>query len=113
MCKSNPVYSASAETPYFVYDSLNNEFSYFATGKERDIHAEFIISEYLDDAWDEEVTNVVAGKITATAAMVDVQNQVGEIDADGLDEAGEWWPDCDYKCNYKLMPLDYSPPKIN
>ena len=45
--------------------------------------------------------------------MVDLVHPDGEIDEEGLDEASEYWDGSyDYKCNYKLMPLDYVEPTI-
>jgi hypothetical protein len=43
--------------------------------------------------------------VTHRATEIDVVRPVGEIDEDGCDEAGEYWPntDCEYKCNYALQ----------
>ena len=68
------------------------------------------IKGYLDDGWSEDVTGVCAGKITHRAKMCDQVFPVGELDEDGLDEAGEPWdPDWGYKCNYKMMPTEPAP----
>ena len=60
--------------------------------------------EYLEDGWSEDVTSICVGRITHRAKMCDQVFPEGEIDEDGLDEAGEPWdPDCVYKCNYKMI----------
>lgn len=65
------------------------------------------IKGYLVDEWSEEVTGVCAGKITHRAKMCDQVFPDGEINDDGVDEAGDYWdPDCDYKCNYKMLPVE-------
>lgn len=65
------------------------------------------IQNYLEDGWSEEVTGVCVGEITHRAKMCDQVFPVGEIDADGNDEAGEHWnPEWAYKCNYKMLPIE-------
>ena len=80
---------------YEVFETLNEALD---AANER-------TQEYLDDTWNEEVTSVCVGRITHRAKMCDQVYPVGEIDEDGLDEAGDYWdPDWGYKCNYKMMP---------
>ena len=63
------------------------------------------IHGYLSDCWSEEVTGICAGQITHRAKMCDQVFPEGEINDDGIDEAGDYWdPDCEYKCNYKMLP---------
>ena len=65
------------------------------------------IHGYLQDAWSEEVTGICAGQITHRAKMCDQVFPEGEIDEDGRDHAGDYWdPDCEYKCNYKMLPVE-------
>ena len=68
------------------------------------------IPNYLGDGWSEDVTSVCVGKITHRAKMCDQVFPDGEIDEDGIDEAGEYW-DSDYgcKCNYKMLPVGKNP----
>ena len=69
------------------------------------------IQGYLEDAWSDEVTSVCAGKITHRAKMCDQVFPDGEIDEEGLDESGALWdPDCEYKCNYKMLPVKKQSP---
>lgn len=64
------------------------------------------IQNYLEDGWSEEVTGVCVGEITHRAKMCDQVFPDGEIDADGNDEAGEYWdPDWEYKCGYKMLTV--------
>lgn len=71
------------------------------------------IQGYLGDAWSEEVTGVCVGKITHRAKMCDQVFPDGEIDEDGIDEAGEYWDsDIDCKCNYKMLPAESNYPAL-
>lgn len=89
---------------FFVY-CPDGGFQVFETLDEALDEANERVQGYLGDGWSEEVTGVCAGKITHRAKMCDQVFPDGEIDEDGLDEAGEpWGPDCDYKCNYKMFP---------
>jgi hypothetical protein len=91
---------------FFVY-CPNLGFEVFETLDDALDDANERTQEYLDDTWNEEVTSVCVGRITHRAKMCDQVYPVGEIDEDGLDEAGEPWdPDYDYKCNYKMMPTE-------
>lgn len=65
------------------------------------------IQGYLADSWSEEVTSVRVGRITHRAKMCNQVFPDGDINEDGIDEAGEPWdPDIDYKCNYKMLPVE-------
>ena len=71
------------------------------------------IKGYLVDGWSEEVTNVCVGKITHRAKICDEVFPDGEIDEDGIDEAGEYWdPDFDCKCNYKMIANPQQAPEV-
>lgn len=100
-------WEASPNRPYFVYDPDGDGFIYYATEEERDDAAKAVIEVYLQDKWDEQVTNIVAGKLTHTAKQTDVQHKppADELDEDGIDGEGESWDGIDYRCNYELLPL--------
>lgn len=70
--------------------------------------ANSIIPNYLDEGWSEDVTGVFVGTITHAATMCDKIERAGEVDEDGYDEDGEHWadPDWDYKCDYKMRPVE-------
>ncbi len=101
-------FNPSRECPYFVCDPGGDGFSYFPTEDERDDFAESCIQAYLDDGWDEEVENVVAGVMTHFAKQVDRVDRPpqSEIDEEGFDgEGNDWGNDFTFLCRYELLPL--------
>lgn len=91
---------------FFVYCN-DSGFELFETLDDALDAANERIQGYLEDAWSDEVTSVCAGKITHRAKMCDQVFPDGEIDEEGLDESGELWdPDCEYKCDYKMLPVE-------
>lgn len=91
---------------FFVYCNESG-FDCFETLDEALDEASERTQDYLVDGWSEEVTSVCVGKITHRAKMCDQVFPDGEIDEDGRDEAGDYWdPDCDYKCNYKMLSVE-------
>ena len=94
------------EKPYFVLNPEGDGITYFETIEERDKFAEKCIRGYLGDTWDEEVVNVVAGVITHSAQEVDRQDRPTELDEEDCDEEGNYWADYEYKCNFKMLPVD-------
>lgn len=110
-CRNHP----TPEHRFFLYDP-NDGITFWRTEEERDKAAETAIDSYLDDdEWNEEVLGVVAGVVTHHTVEIDRVDKIGELDDDGYDEAGEYWPnnDCDYKCNHALKPLDTTSPSGN
>lgn len=98
----------SAEFRYFIFDPQNGDFAYFRTAEDRDAAADWIIQSYLDDGWDEEVENVIAGEVTHTCEKVNVADRPpeDEIDGEGHDQNGDYWAEeWGYKCNYELKPF--------
>lgn len=94
---------------FFVY-CPDGGFEVFETLDDALDSADARIHGYLSDCWSEDVTGVCTGKITHRAKMCDQVFPDGEIDDDGIDDAGELWdPDCDYKCNYKMLPVEQNP----
>ena len=95
-----------AEHPYFVYDSQGDGFMYFQSESCRDDHARDVISSYMNDGWDEEVVNIVAGKLTHTTLMTKKVDRPDAIDEDGWDQDGQYWDDdWSYRCDYELLKL--------
>jgi hypothetical protein len=93
---------------FWLYSPEGDGLTFWRTAKERDDYAETEIRTYLDDnQWFEEVEGVCAGTCTHVTRQCDVVEPVGDIDEDGYDEAGEFWPDQDAacKCDYKLTPI--------
>ena len=93
--------------PYFVFDPQGDGFSYFETVEERDTFTKGVIDNYLDDTWDDEVSDIIAGVITHSVVQTDRTDRPADddIDEDGLDGDGAYWEaDLEYRCNYKLNP---------
>jgi len=89
-------------------DCPSDGTTFYATAAERDAAAKKIIQAHLQEReWSEDVTCVYAFKVTHLTEAVDVIHRQGEIDDDGCDETGEYWPnaDADTMCNYELKPL--------
>ena len=106
--KIDKKYNPDKDYPYFLYNPEGNGFEYFRTKELRDNCASDEVQAYLDDAWDEQVTDIVVGKVTGQSSMVDVETQTGEIDEEGCDESGEYWNgDYEYRCNYEIKPLGF------
>lgn len=92
---------------YFSY-CPEDGFDTHETLEDALLNANDIIPNYLDEGWSEDVTGVFVGTITHTATMCDKVERAGEVDEDGYDTEGEHWadPDWDYKCNYKMLPIN-------
>ena len=104
-----PSWTIDKNKPYFVNDPEGDGMSYFACKESRDNFAEDCIREYLDDGWMEEGVNVISGEVTHRATMVDRQSRPEDLDEEGCDELGNFWPeDFDFICNYIMKPLTES-----
>ena len=96
--------------PYFVFDPQGDGFSYFETSEERDIFTKGAIDNYLDDMWDDEVTDIVVGKITHKVIQTNRTERPScdDLDEEGVDSEGFYWGgDISYVCDYKLFPCVY------
>lgn len=67
----------SQEYRFFIYDPAGWGFKYYRSAADRDACSDAIIQAYLDDGWDEEVENVVAGEVTHTCQKVNVEHRHG------------------------------------
>lgn len=98
-----------SEYRFFLYDP-ENDFMYFKTATERDNAAYSVIRTNLDDCWAEEVKQIVAGEITHHTVRCNVELRPKREDYDNSedweDALGEFGGDWDYKCDYKIAPLD-------
>jgi hypothetical protein len=102
---NNIRYTPSATHLYGLCDPEGDGITFYKSAKERDEAAKKAIKAYPGESgWLEEVTSIFAFMVTHCATEIDVVRPVGEIDEDGCDEVGEYWPntDCEYKCNYAL-----------
>ena len=112
--KIDKKYNPDKDYPYFLYNPEGNGFEYFRTKELRDNCASDEVQAYLDDAWDEQVTDIVVGEVTGQASMVDVEVKPTTTDEEGVDGEGSYWPDdCDCRCDYKVMPVGFVCPSTN
>ena len=112
MTEKNYTYCPDAEHSFFLYDPEGDGFMYFKTAEERDAASHDVIQQYLDDGWSEEVEQVIAGEVTHHTVMRDVEISPKREEYDNDEEyddalaefggCGDW----DYKCNYKLAPIN-------
>lgn len=98
----------SASHRFFLYDPLGNGFLYYPSVEARDAAHQGIIQSYLDDAWNEEVEQIVAGEVTHTCEQVGREERpdASELNAEDCDRAGKYWGDWQYTCDYALFPLE-------
>lgn len=98
----------SATHLYGLHDPNGEGFTFHKSQEDRDAYAREVIEEYLiEGEWSDEVTGIFAFAVTHRATATDVVEKKGELDEDGYDENGEYWPDndADCKCNYALKPI--------
>ena len=96
----------SKEYPWFVFNG--EDFYYYKTEAEALKSSEEETQSFmLDDEWSEDVTNVIVGKVTATAVQVERVDRPddSEIDEQGYDDEGRNWSEFNYYCNYKCQPM--------
>lgn len=101
----------SPDHKFFLY-CPNTGMNFYETEQQRDEAAKIVIDSYLDeDGWDDEVQLICAGVVSHYVTETDRLDRVGELDEEGYDEAGEYWPedDIDCKCGYALMPASEDP----
>ena len=93
------------EKTFFVYDPETNEFLTFETADERDISANDLIDNALeDDGWLDSVEQIAVGQLSHRVKQTNLVPRPDDIDPDtGCCGEGEYWPDgISYKCNYEL-----------
>jgi hypothetical protein len=92
--------------PWFSYDPQSDGMVFFETEKEARADAQRCVDLSLDEFWSEDVDRICYGRVTHAATQVDRIDRPESLDEDGHDEDGEYWPsDCEFKCNYELLPL--------
>jgi hypothetical protein len=90
---------------FFIYDPEGWGFRYFDSPESRDAAKDSIIQSYLDESWDESVSQIVAGEVTHTCEAIGVQHRPEELDGEGCDGEGTYWGDHDTRCDYDLLAL--------
>lgn len=100
---------------YFLHDPESGMF-FFGTEKERDEYADKAIQGYMDeDGWHEDVTGIIAGKVTHSTKETDRVDRPADedIDEEGCDGEGSYWGDMGFKCNYRLVGMDSAQVALN
>jgi hypothetical protein len=101
-CKYHP----HPEYRYWLHDPEGDGMTYWRTAEDRDKAAERVIAAYLSDCWAEETEYVCAGEVTHTAQVKDKRMRPDDLDEDGIDGQGEYWPlDMAWRGNYTLEPI--------
>lgn len=91
---------------YWLCDPGGDGMVYYRTREDRDKAGEAAIAACLDaDGWAEDVECVAAGEVTHVAQCLDRKERPTNLDADGCDDDGVYWGDCDSMGNYTLEPL--------
>ena len=100
-------YSHRKDRPWFFYDPDGEGLRFCDTEDEAKAGAEAGIKASLqDDYWGEYVDQIFYGRVIAAATQVDRTEKPESLDEEGYDEDGEYWPaDCEFKCNYELLPI--------
>lgn len=92
---------------YFLYDPQGDGFLTFETAEERDQAGKEAIEGYYEEAWSEDVEDILSGVITHQATEQNRRDRPPdqEINEDGYDEEGTHWPpEIDWICDYALKP---------
>lgn len=97
-------HSPSLDKPWFCFDG--DDYEYFATEAEAITAAEAAIQYFLDESWSEEVENIKVGKVTRIATKTNVVERPDELDEEGCDGTGQYWPDhISHCCDYEPLPM--------
>lgn len=93
------------EYQYFLFER-DNGMMFFKSIQDRQDMFDSLKDCYLDDVWDEEVENIVAGEVTHATTPTDLKKKPDNLNEDGEDEEGFCWPSqWDYMCDYALTAL--------
>lgn len=100
----------SEQFPWFASDPSDGETYYFATEQGAIAQAKEFIDRHMEDGWDDEVDQIIVGKITHHTVKTNVTHRPKRedfsSDEDFQDACGEY-PNMDfnYCCNYEPLPL--------
>jgi len=104
-------YGYLSPTPDHLYLAYcpENGTEFFKTREDADARAVEFIAEWLGDSegWGEDADKVFVAQIVARSTQCDRVDRPDDEDFDeeGCDGEGEYWePDCECRCNYKLLP---------
>lgn len=93
---------------FWLYDPEGEGLMFFRDVIERDEAAVNAVEGYRSlDGWDEEVENVCCGTLTHVTRMLDRQDRPDDLDEDGIDGDGVYWPeDVDFMGTYTLVSVE-------
>lgn len=97
------------EYVHFLTDPNIDATFYFKCIKERHNYSRYLIRSYLDDdGWNEDVQQLFSGTVTHLTNKYNVTERPHEddIDEEGCDSEGTYWGEFDYRCDYKLTPVE-------
>lgn len=107
----NPYKRILAE-PWFCDDPDGEGLTWWATEAEALKNAEECIAAWKQDGeeWPSEV-DIIVGCATYRAQQVNIQRPSSELDDEGFDSEGVYWPRLDdyYRCDYAMQPLGNMP----
>lgn len=104
-------YIPACEYPWFFYDSDGDGMVFCKTEQEAKAGAERAIDDSLDELWSESVDQICYGRVIMVATQCDREERPDSIDDDGISDDGDYWPEhCEFKCNYRLDPIEPAPP---
>lgn len=90
---------------YFLYEHENG-MMFFNSIEKREEMFQSVKEGYLDDGWNEEIENIIAGEATHITSQVNRIDKPANLDEEGYDKEGNFWNNnYDYICNYALKPL--------
>lgn len=93
---------------YFVNDPEGDGITTFTDKQKCEEFAKECIEDYLDEGWNEEVTNVIMGEVThrAEAIVIIKRPPDEELDENGCDvEGNDWNNDFDSILDYEMKPI--------
>ncbi len=99
----------TAKHRHILYSPEGDGLMFFASIADRDEYANrFVIMDYLDDGWAEEVELVFAGEITHIATKTNVTHKpevTDDMSEDEIAEIEDEFGEFEYRCSYKMLPL--------
>jgi len=91
---------------FFLYDPNNQHMMYFKSKEDRQSFIKDTIEWYLEDEWSKEVEEICMGEVTHIVQATNVQQRPEELDEEGCDGSGDYWPDdIETKCDYEMVEL--------
>ena len=102
------------EYRFFLFDPEWDGMMFFKSEEARAEVAAEAIQEYkdVDNGWSEEVERICMGEVSFICTQTNVQERppAEELDEEGNDGEGRYWPeDVEKFCEYEMLPLGETP----